>query len=141
MNRNVISLCPNFHFPILEETWLWRFNHWLIILCSLKFYISDNGKWMTISYKILKVLWILQESMHVWYNKLRYLISNFKSIWIRTNGIIMVNENMSDNKWRYISYLRREPKSNIFTRNINMCVPDKFFSQGLRMRTWPRSKK
>ena len=39
----------------------------------------------------------------------------------------MITENMSDNKMRYISYLRREPKSNKFTRNINMCVPDKFF--------------
>ena len=47
----------------------------------------------------------------------------------------MITENMSDNKMRYISYLRREPKSNKFTGNINMCVPDKFFSQGLRMGT------
>ena len=43
------------------------------------------------------------------------------------DGIIMIAENMSDNKMRYNSYLRREPKSNKFGRNINMCVPDKFF--------------
>ena len=43
------------------------------------------------------------------------------------DGIIMITENMSDKKMRYNSYLRREPKSNKFGRNINMCVPDKFF--------------
>ena len=100
--------------------WSYYF-HWNFI-----FLITENQS-MTISYKIFKVLWILQKSMHVWYNKLRYLISNFKNIWIRTNGIIMITENMYDNNWRYISYLRREPKSKIFTRNINICVPDKFF--------------